>query len=390
MKRQKLSLLIALLAFLPSINGCKDADMEAELAARNARLDELEKQDQAIRDILYGKLNALRGKLLPIIDEVEANLKKRIDNETDQLIYTIGESVASMNKRIDDSFADAQAYVDKNMKGCYDDINDSFSSLFECKQAVDDGLRKAVKDHNSDLEALLRKYEKQIDGILDRADVFQSKLKDLESTIKRSEEIDLLLDDYHSRCLDLQDTYSEMEEQEAKLLAAMGKLVSQEYLASLEVDQIHELQDLLSHAESVVDDLEAYKSAIESDLSDNDGTYAEMWTLAEIVEGDLTNILADAVGYGESMRSMADDIQASIAYVDAEYYLDTVESSLAEIEDEYDAALDLMFFADDLFEGLKNYSMQMSDEVGDYLSAAEALFEEAIAEYFDLEPYMNF
>ena len=100
MKKLYATLLAAMLAVIPALHGCKDADMEAELAARNARLDELEKQDQEIRNILYAKLNALRGKLLPIIAQVESDLKKKIDNESDKIIHALEENIKSMTKRI--------------------------------------------------------------------------------------------------------------------------------------------------------------------------------------------------------------------------------------------------------------------------------------------------
>lgn len=389
MKKLYATLLAAMLAVIPALHGCKDADMEAELAARNARLDELEKQDQKIRDILYGKINALRGKLLPIIEKVEADLKKRIDNESDKIIHVLEENVQGMIKTIDDGFAQTQSYIDKNMQGCYDDINDSFTALFECKQAVEDGLRKAIKDHNSNLEALLRKYEKQIDAIMGRAEAFESSLKKLESKIKGAEEIDAAMDQYHSSCSDLQDEYEEMEQNEAKLLESMGKAVSQEYLASLEIDRINELQELLSAAEIMVDDLESFRNDIETSVSDSEGLLSDIISLSDLAEGDLLDLLIAAVDDGGSMRDMADELQIFISDFDADEYLDGIEDMLSSLEEAYDDANDAVEYLNDIIDGMKDNAYAFCDEVSSYIGTAQDKSVEAIEFYNELSPYLN-
>lgn len=380
----------ALIALCAAIPGCTNADMEAELAQRNARLDELEKQDQAIRNILYGKLNALRGKLLPIIEQVEADLKKRIDNESDKIIYALEERVKAMIEQIDKGFAEAQAYIDGNMQSCYNDINDTFTSLFDCKQALEDGLKLAIKDHNSDLEALLRKYEKQVDGIMGRAENFEATLKKLETRIKGAEEIDVILDDYHSRCLDLQEAYVKMEDQEALLLEAMGKLVSQEYLARLEIDQINELKDLLSTAEGIVDGLEYCKSDIEGALSDSDGILSEMKDVASLAEGDLLSFLEDAVEEGRDLQGVADDLQDYLTSFDADLYLDVVQEALDRLETNFSDVNDLVNYIDDVIAELVESGKDRAHEVSTYYNDAESKFVEALSFYGDLEPYLKF
>ena len=233
-------------------------------------------------------------------------------------------------------------------------------------------------------------YEKQIDGIMGRADAFQTSLSSLEKKIKDTETIDALLDDYHSRCKDLQDAYSQMEEQEAKLLDAMGKLVSQEYLASLEIDQINELQDLLSAAEIVVDDLEMCRSDIEDHLSSSDGILSEMMSVADMAEGDLMDMLMDAVSESEDLRSQADDLQNYLSGYDADSYYDEVENTLSELEDSYLDAYDAIEYLMSEIDQLKESAPDRCEEVGNLLSDAEYLYDEALSSFNDLEPYLSY
>lgn len=390
MKRLRLLLITGtLLALGAGIWGCTNPEMEAELAARNARLDELEKQDQQIRDILFGKLNKLRGKLLPMIDEIEANLKKRIDNESDRIMDVLADSVARINARIDKGFSETQAYIDKNMKSCSDDINDSFAALSESKLAVRDLIKKAMKDGDSNMEKLLRKYEGQIDDIMDRADKFSDAMKYVNQSISQYEKINSKFDDLHSKSKDLEEAFGDMEDIEFKLLEAMGKMVSQEYLASLEIDQINEIQDILSQAENMVDDLESCKDRIEESVSAADGHLAEMQDLASFVDGELMDNLYDAVSHGSDLRDFADELQSYLQSIDANAYLDEVEDMLSMLEDSWLDAWDAADYIAYHMETVEDDALSIASEYDGYVNDAWDAWNEAYDFFSEMEPYLR-
>lgn len=328
---------MALAAFAAS---CTNADMEAELAARRARLDELEQQDYKVREVLYGKLNALRGKLLPIIEKVEADLKKKIDRESEKVEYALADSVAKINGRIDVAFAKAQSYIDQNMGACYDDIYDSFETLSRTKDAIHKRLGKAISDGDKNLEALLRRYESDVDKMQQRSNDLESRLLEVDKFFSEADRIQKLMDPMLKKSKDLEEVYSVMEENEADLLKKMNVLVSQEVLAELEINEINEMKGVLEEAENAIDNLESCKSDIEGYLSDSEGLFDRMEEISSFLDEDVLVYAQDIIEQGEDLRSYAEEYESYFSDFDPAAKLDEIEIVKEDMQTVFEELID--------------------------------------------------
>ena len=390
MKQLRHFLLTAALTVLgAAVWGCTDPDMEAELAARNARLDELEKQDQEIRDILYGKLNALRGKLLPIIDQIEKDMKDKIDKKTAKVVYDLADSVSRINTRIDKGFAEAQKYIDAKMTACYDDIDNSFFALNESQQALKKHIQRAINEGDSNLEKLLRDYERAIDVVTEKAEKAYARLSNIDEFISKAELIKKRLPEIHTAALDMQESFTVMEEEETKLLDAMNKRVSQEYLASLEIDQINELKNILSEAETIIDNIEGYKDDIESTLSDAEGLLPEMEDLASFLDIEVMSALEDAITQGADLRDIAEEWRDYFNGISPEDYLDEVNSAKDALQEVADSFLETVAECDEDLTEAEDIVYGHANEFMDIYNNAYTWADDAKSVYEDLVGYFK-
>ena len=365
----------ALLALAAATASCTNADMEAELAARRARLDELEKRDQQVRDVLYGKLNALRGKLIPIIEQVEADLKKKIDNESEKVEYALADSVARINSRIDVAFDKAQAYIDQNMGACYDDIYESFESLYRAKSAIHKQLGKAISEGDKNLEVLLREYETDISKLMDKAESMENRIRQVESYFDQAANIKKEIEPMLVKCKDLEEVYSNMEEQESKLLDQMRVLVSQEVLAKMEIDQINQMKGILQDAEAAIDEVEAYKSDMEGFLSDAEGFFDQMEGIASYLQDDIIPNAKDIVEQGESLRQMAQEYESYFLDFDPAAMLDDIESTKYDMEEVVESIIDIGEDAIEEMNAMIPDVQALSNDMDSYWDNAEYMLE---------------
>ena len=168
----------------------------------------------------------------------------------------------------------------------------------------------------------------------------------------------------------------------------MGKMVSQEYLANLEIDQLNELQTILSDAESAIDAMEDCKSRIESSISEGEGSIDEMQDLADFTDGELIGMLQDAVSEGTSLAESADELRDYFLNFDADEYLDQIQNLVNTSYAAWDWLWETTEVYMDTLADIEENCLYLGEIAVEEYNDSIDYYDSALAAWSEMEPYM--